>query len=501
MTLCESCANGRGIMAGNGGLELNIDDLIGVGLDAVHDPARPEKCPGCGLELSTLRREGRLGCSDCANVFFDEIHGLLGRQVGFDPGSDVHGLSMPIPESLPCQDIEASRLNERLAAALQAEDYEGAASLRDELSRRGEGSGGRPPPPSNHGFPFDPQSFALTSGPDDDVVLSTSARVYRDIAGLPFPGSPHGPPAPSRSALLERFLSYGSWLAFSVAELGSVGRRSLSERGILPRGYAADDTAVIISDTASRTYALLDEGDHLRLRTMAPGLDAAAALAPALAIADRLGGDFPFAHRPGIGWICARLDDCGLGCSLSSTIHIPALAAVGMKDRLFRSLLSEGIAIRGFYSSGEESTGSIYEIGIESASADSPQALASRFSAAVTNAVAAERRARSEISARRHAALIDAEGRAFGITRYFGLTGVEEAASLISVLRLAALRGSLPGANPRVLGLSLLALGPGSVAQAAGLKEMPAVASQDALRARLVKNALAGAEYRVEEGA
>jgi protein-arginine kinase len=286
-----------------------------------------------------------------------------------------------------------------------------------------------------------------------------------------------------------------------MAEVGPVGRRSLSERGIAPRGYTADDDAVLMYNAALRTYALFDEGDHLRIRTIVPGLDAAGALAPALALADRLGDDFDFARRPGIGWICARLADCGLGCSLSAMVHIPALTAAGMRDRLFRALLSERLVIRGFYSSSEESTGSLYEIGSESSSADSIQKLAESFSTAVAKIVAAERRARSEISAHGDGALADAEGRAFGITRYFGLVNAEDAASLVSVLRLAALRGSLTGADFRNLGMLLSALGPGSVALSAGLREMPSAASLNAFRARDVKAALSGAKYKVEESA
>jgi protein-arginine kinase/protein-arginine kinase activator protein McsA len=501
MMLCETCADSRGIIVGKGGFELNIDDLIGAGLDAASPPDRPTICSSCGLELGTLRREGRLGCSECADAFYDDIVKSIGYKAGNGTGIDRETNSPgPSAPSFSSRDDEASRLSRELESALRTEDYEGAARLRDELSRLG-GSVGWADTSSNSDFPFDPYSFSGASGPDDDVVLGSSARIYRDIVGLPFPGSPHGPSAPSRAILLERLLSYGQWRDRTMSELGPVGRRSLSERGIASRGYTSDDDAVVVSNASLRTYALFDEGDHLRIRTIAPGLDAGAALATALALADRLGHDFTFARRPGIGWICTRLADCGLGCSLSATVHIPALAAVGMRDRLFRTLLSEGLAVRGFYSSSEESAGSVYEIGSESSTAESLRKLVASFSTAVAKVATAERRARSEISAHDQSALVDAEGRAFGITRHFGLTNAEEAASLVSVLRLAALRGSLMGADFRILGQLLLALGPGSVALAAGLPEMPPAASLDAFRAREVKAALSGAEYKVEESA
>jgi protein arginine kinase activator len=494
MALCESCAKGRGISAGKGSLELGIDDLIGVGLASSPSLGQSIRCPGCGLDVATLKREGRLGCSECVDTFFDEVSGAVAR------GTALSG-SRPSASSLAAAGPETSRLRRELEAAVAAEDYEKAARVRDELSRSDEdlshGAGSRLAAAS---FPYDPGALADAGGEADDVVLFSSARVFRDIAGLPFPGSPSGPSAPSRAAILEKILQRGRWRSASMAALGPVSRRSLSERGIVPRGYAADDGAVLLSSDADGAFVLLDEGDHLRVRSVRPGLDARGALGEALACAERIGEDFDFAWRDGIGWICSRVSDCGLACSVSATIHIPAIAAAGMRDRLFRSLMSDGVAVHGSYSSGEESAGSIYELRIDPARASSIEELAAGIDSVVAKVIAAERRARAEISDRGRDALADAEGRAFGIARHCRLLGAEEAASLLSVLRLAALRASLLGADPRAIGSLLPALGPGSVALASGLSEIPPAASLDLLRARLVKDSLAHAEYRVEEG-
>jgi protein arginine kinase len=510
IVLCEVCANRRGINAGKGGLELNIDDLIGVGLDADRGPGRPAICPGCGLEFGTLRREGRLGCSACADAFHDELLELKSRgQIGAAevPATWAAPATEPAHTAMAPGQGAIDRLRRELESALASEEYEAAARLRDELSRAELECSGQAPPDlgasaeSASDFPFDLPSPASLAGPDDDVVLTSSARVYRNLVGLPFPGSPHGPSAPSRSLLLGKLLSEGQWRARTMSELGSSARRSLSERGLVPRGYAADDEAPVLSYPSFPGYALLDEGDHLHLRCLLPGLDVEAALGLALDAADRLGRGLDFARSPDIGWICARLQDCGLGCSLAATLHLPAIAAAGMRDRLFRALLAEGLAVRGFYSGSEDSAGSVYEIGLESSRSASPQAMAAAFSAALAKIVAAERRARAEISDRGKAALADAEGRAFGLTRYFGLTGAEEAASLLSVLRLAALRGSLSGVDHRALGGLLLCLGSASIALASGFPDLPSAGEQELSRARVVKEALAQAEYRIEEGA
>ena len=505
IALCEFCAKGRGISAGKGGFELNIDDLIGDGLGSSRVPGAGVACPGCGLELVALKREARLGCSRCADSFFDEISKILGRRAASAPWRPSGGdrVSRPVAMS------ERGRLDRELAAAVASEDYEAAARLRDELSRSVSVSlpaasaafVAAPAALTAGDFPFDPRAFYDAEGAEDDVVLRTSAKVCRNVDALPFPGSPSGPSAPSRAALRGKILSYGLWREATMARLGPVARRSLSERGIVPRGYAADDAALVLSDAEDCLYALLDDGDHLRVGSMVPGLDPSGAIGRALSFADRVGEDFVFAHKDGIGWICSRISDCGIGGTLSATIHIPAIVAAGMRDRLFKSLLSDGAALKGFYSSSEESAGSVYELRIDPSNAATVEELAAEILSTLAKVIAAERRARVEIAEKGRDALMDAEGRAFGIARHCRLLGAEEAASLLSVLRLAALRSSLVGADHRVMGSLLQALGPGSVALASGLDEIPSPSTLDSLRARLVKDVLARAEYVIEEGA
>jgi protein arginine kinase len=509
IVLCEECAKSRGIIAGKGSLDLNIDDLIGAGLGHSQSRTTPASCPSCGLELADLLREGRLGCAACADAFSAELAQALGRKIPYAADEDLSFLNR-VSVAPKAEAADASSLADELESALASEDYERAALLRDEISRQrtvarpiAERHAAAPSLSFPSDFPLNADSFAYAKGTDDDVVLWSSAKVYRDIDGLPFPCSPKGPPSPSRQVVLERLLSYGPWSSRAMSSLSPAARRSLSERGVLSRGYAADEEAVLVSAAGEGCYALLDEGDHLRIRTVRPGFDISSALASSLAQAERIERDFPFAKRPGIGWVCSRLADCGLGATLSVLVHLPALAAAGMRDRLFRALMAEGVALLGFYATGEESSGSVYEIGVEPALSSSLQGMVETLSSAVSKAVQAERRARAEIAARARPALADAEGRAFGIVRHCGLLGSEEAASLVSTLRLASLRGTLSGVDPRALGALLLSLGAGSVAQAQGLRELPEPEAADLLRSRLVKAALADADYtdRVEEGA
>ncbi len=491
--LCEECARGRGIAVGKGSLELSLGDLISAGSEEPSRPSRSLSCPSCGLEISALRRDGRLGCPSCADAFMPELRRLLGARVRAASSAE-RSYAASAFRRLP---VDAAGIERSLEAALSSEDYEAAAALRDRLaglSGQDEGDSSS----SSLDFLLRPEALVDEAAPDADVVLWTTASVRRNAEGAAFPGaavSGH-PGGPIDGAA---FRESEGWRLWAMPELGASGRRSLAERGFLPRGYAAMDDALLAARGRDAVYALLNETDHLRAVALRPGFDPEGALGAALDAADYVGRSVVLARRPELGWICARADDCGRGCSLSALLHLPALSAAGLVDRLFKALMADGAAIRGSYSGSEGSGGSLYEICIEPAApVEDP---VSALEAAVRTAVAAERRAAADIAERKSLALADAEGRAFGLIRHCRLLGAEEAASALSSLRLAARRGSLKGCSSAALAARLAALGPGSLGMAASARELPAAEDQDELRARIVKAAIKDAEYRPEEAA
>ncbi len=95
-------------------------------------PKNVRRCPACGTTEESLRRKGRLGCSECYETFSEYLEGLLERM----HGASTH--SGRVPGQCP----ETSRRQRRVAEAqgeldraVQEEDFERAAELRDEVQR------------------------------------------------------------------------------------------------------------------------------------------------------------------------------------------------------------------------------------------------------------------------------------------------------------------------------------------------------------------------------
>jgi protein arginine kinase activator len=129
--LCEACAQKRGISAQDGKIEFSVASLLN-GLFDQKAEARPPvgPCPLCGTRVEELDKSGRLGCAECTSVFQDEIFSLMKK---YSRGNQHRGKYPKEFLSGPALSSGRENLRELLKKALENEDYERAAELRDKL--------------------------------------------------------------------------------------------------------------------------------------------------------------------------------------------------------------------------------------------------------------------------------------------------------------------------------------------------------------------------------
>ncbi len=133
MNLCLECAEEKGIevnKAGSYGLGDLVAGLIDETVESEADRISKVRCPTCGYEYSDFKKIGRLGCPDCYDAFEAQLVQVL-RHVH---GSTQHAgkKAAPADERAALRERVAS-LREALADAIRSEDYERAASIRDEI--------------------------------------------------------------------------------------------------------------------------------------------------------------------------------------------------------------------------------------------------------------------------------------------------------------------------------------------------------------------------------
>ncbi len=131
--LCEACAKSKG-MDNPTGFSF-ADELFGLGASQEIEQAGGEtglKCPACGFTQADFKKAGRLGCAECYQTFAEPLEGLLKTM---HKGTRHVG---KVPESLRQSSSVSDRLKslqKKLAKAIEAEDFEQAAVLRDEIKQ------------------------------------------------------------------------------------------------------------------------------------------------------------------------------------------------------------------------------------------------------------------------------------------------------------------------------------------------------------------------------
>jgi protein arginine kinase activator len=130
--LCEACAKEKGV---NDPAGFSLADLLlGLGASQEIDQGSEGaelKCPRCGFTQADFKKNGRLGCSECYVTFAEGLETLLKTM---HKGTHHAG---KVPAALRRKVDLSERLtslDKKLKDAIQQEDYESAARLRDEMN-------------------------------------------------------------------------------------------------------------------------------------------------------------------------------------------------------------------------------------------------------------------------------------------------------------------------------------------------------------------------------
>jgi protein arginine kinase activator len=137
--LCEKCAAEKGVEIKGTVPPPQLTELLlklqqqpllagGLGSSASRDAAR---CTFCAATLDDFKATGRLGCAQCYGAFESSLRDLLKR---------VHGSARhtgrryepPRPDAFQ-QSVTLGELRDRLKRAIESEQFELAADIRDRI--------------------------------------------------------------------------------------------------------------------------------------------------------------------------------------------------------------------------------------------------------------------------------------------------------------------------------------------------------------------------------
>ena len=133
--LCEACAAEKGLDTRGPPVDSPISDLLAtLGSEAKEEGGgglEDLSCSFCSLSYADFHQTGRLGCPHCYETFESRLRTLLRRIHG--GAQHVGKVYLPPDPTASDREMRLDGLRRKLQRAIDAENFERAAELRDQI--------------------------------------------------------------------------------------------------------------------------------------------------------------------------------------------------------------------------------------------------------------------------------------------------------------------------------------------------------------------------------
>ncbi len=285
-----------------------------------------------------------------------------------------------------------------------------------------------------------------------DVVISSRIRLARNLKGISFPNYADEKQLASVNQEVLRALKektdIGPMLPIQIEEMSPAERMVLVEKHLCsPQFIEQPHLRMLVVNQEQTISIMVNEEDHLRIQTIAPGFSLEEALALANQVDDYLEQSLEYCFDEGYGYLTTCPTNVGTGIRASVMLHLPALGIVNQLKRVLSALTHIGINIRGFYGEGTESLGDIYQISNQVTLGQSEEDLTNNLKSICRQVIEQERSVREALMKESKLQMEDRLCRSYGLLTNARVISSQEALKLLSDVKLGAELGILPSVN------------------------------------------------------
>lgn len=328
------------------------------------------------------------------------------------------------------------------------------------------------------------------AGQNGEVAVSTRVRLARNLRRAVFPARAS---LEQKEQVVERvraaLRNNNSVLKLRFLPLDQLSPQaaaSLAERHIVSPEFIAarQGRAVLVSEDESVSI-MINEEDHVRIQVLGEGLCLKEAAEAADRIDTLLGESLEFAYDKEFGYLTQCPTNLGTGMRASLMLHLPGLTESGSMARVAANLSKLGLTLRGAFGEGSKAVGELYQLSNQITLGLSENQAIENLSAIAGQLMAEEKKLREAMC--QDPGWQDKISRAAGILKTARLMSGNEAAELLSLVRLGVAQGLLAGIEPGELNGLMVAVQPATLMAREGqaLEE----AERDRVRARLLRRA------------
>lgn len=331
--------------------------------------------------------------------------------------------------------------------------------------------------------------WAKEIGEQGDVVISSRVRLARNLRTMPFP---HRASGAQLDAILDQAVKAAAGYPLTLINLegqNQIDRLALVEKHLISPQHAdhPQHRAVLLRQDEA-VSVMINEEDHLRIQTILPGLQLAAAWRLADEVDDIFEATLQYAFDEHKGYLTSCPTNVGTGMRASVMLHLPALIMIDQARKVLSVLTHLGFSVRGLYGEGSESHGGIFQVSNQVTLGQSEEETVNKLMSACRQVIDHERAARQALLGEPRVQLEDRLWRSFGVLANCRLLSSEEALRLLSDVRLGIDLGIIPNIPAQVAKELILLTRVGLLQKVVGKELDPG--ERDYYRAAMVRSRL-----------
>jgi protein arginine kinase len=330
-------------------------------------------------------------------------------------------------------------------------------------------------------------------GPESEIVISSRIRIARNLRSYPFPMLATNQQSLEVMNRLTGVASQGKLSGigqfdiYKLSELTELERRVLVEKHLISPNLAGESRngALVLNEEESISI-MINEEDHLRIQCLYPGFQIREAWQLANRIDDIFEAEADYAFDERRGFLTSCPTNVGTGIRASVMMHLPALVLTQQINRILSAVAQVGLAVRGIYGEGSESTGNLFQISNQITLGQSEAEIIDNLYSVAHQIIEHEKAARKRLIAESRIRIEDRVNRSYGVLSHAAIMDSKEAAQRLSDIRLGIDLGMISGVSTQVMNELLVMTQPGFLQQV--FNEALSPEARDIRRAELIRN-------------
>ncbi len=271
-------------------------------------------------------------------------------------------------------------------------------------------------------------------GKFDDVVISTRARLVRNLADFPFSVKMTDDDKERiKSLVYDAFSGAPEWKFLDLAQISEPGKQILRDKNILDE----DCGAAVINYSDESACCLVNGIEHIKLISFTSGLDCEKAMEIVYKTDEFLQEKLQFAASMDFGYLTSQIKDCGTGLKFSVRIFIPSIVLSGQFESIVSLVKSKKLTIKPVFKSEQiaDFSNCLFDVCTTCCAEGTELDQMAGIHSVVSVILKTERKIRSDFADNNPTVVLNFFKQSWARAMYSLLLSYEEAVSIISAVK------------------------------------------------------------------